>query len=187
LLSGVVGQFFRALSITLSVSVIISLFLALTLIPLLANWAREEKAREGEKADWIERRYAPALKRAMGHPALLGLGVLGLVLAAVILYRFTATGFLPKMDEGGFVVDYLTPAGTAIEETDRQIRKVERLVADTPEVASFSRRTGSELGLFATMPNKGDLVVRLKPRRQRHRSSEAVIEDMRPRIHEAVP
>ncbi|PYP99548.1 MAG: AcrB/AcrD/AcrF family protein, partial [Acidobacteria bacterium] len=186
LLSGVVGQFFRALSITLSVSVLISLFLALTLIPLLAQWSREEKKHE-DRADWIERRYAPALERAMGHPRLVGFGVLGLILAAVILYRFTATGFLPKMDEGGFVIDYLTPAGTAIEETDRLIRKVEKLVADTPEVASFSRRTGSELGLFATEPNKGDLLVRLKSRAQRHRSAEQVIEDLRPKIHDAVP
>jgi CzcA family heavy metal efflux pump len=186
LLSGVVGQFFRALSITLSVSVIISLFLALTLIPLLARWTRPEKAHEG-RGDWLEERYAPLLRGAMAHPRLLGLAVLGLIVAAVVLYRFTATGFLPRMDEGGFVIDYLTPAGTAIEETDRQIRKVEKIVADTPEVASFSRRTGSELGLFATEPNKGDLVVRLKPRRQRHRSSEEVIEDMRPRIHDAVP
>ena len=186
LLSGVVGQFFRALSITLSVSVLISLFLALTLIPLLAQWSREEKKHE-DRADWIERRYAPALERAMGHPRLVGFGVLGLILAAVILYRFTATGFLPKMDEGGFVIDYLTPAGTAIEETDRLIRKVEKLVADTPEVASFSRRTGSELGLFATEPNKGDLLVRLKPRGDRHRSADAVIDDLRPKIHDAVP
>jgi CzcA family heavy metal efflux pump len=186
MLSGVVGQFFRALSITLSVSVLISLFLALTLIPLLAQWSREEKKHE-DRADWIERRYAPALQRAMGHPGIIALGVLGLVLAAVILYHFTATGFLPKMDEGGFVIDYLTPAGTAIEETDRQIRKVEKLVADTPEVASFSRRTGSELGLFATEPNKGDLLVRLKPRRERHRSADEVIDDLRPKIHDAVP
>ncbi|PYQ20591.1 MAG: hypothetical protein DMF81_18125, partial [Acidobacteria bacterium] len=186
LLSGVVGQFFRALSITLSVSVIVSLFLALTLIPLLAQWSRPEKGHEGQGRA-MEERYGHALERAMGHPRLLGLGVLGLILAAVVLYRFTPTGFLPKMDEGGFVIDYLTPAGTAIQETDRQIRKVEKLVADTPEVASFSRRTGSELGLFATEPNKGDLLVRLKPRGQRHRSAEAVIEDLRPKIHDAVP
>src|SRR5207249_428086 len=179
LLSGVVGQFFRALSITLSVSVLISLFLALTLIPLLAQWSREEKKHE-DRADWIERRYAPALERAMGHPRLVGFGVLGLILAAVILYRFTATAFLPKMDELGFVIDYLTPAGTAIEETDRLMRKVEKLVADTPEVASFSRRTGSELGLFATEPNKGDPLVRLKPRGDRHRSADAGIDDPRP-------
>ena len=78
----------------------------------------------------------------------------------------TPTGFLPQMDEGGFVIDYLSPAGSALEETDVSVRKIEQLVKQTPEVASFSRRTGSELGLFATQQNKGDIVVRLKPRRR---------------------
>jgi multidrug efflux pump subunit AcrB len=166
--------------------VLISLFLALTLIPLLARWSQPKEHQE-DRTDWIERRYAPLLERSMRHPRLLALGVAGLVVAVVVLYRFTATGFLPRMDEGGFVIDYLTPAGTAIEETDRQIRKVEKLVAETPEVASFSRRTGSELGLFATEPNKGDLLVRLKPRGQRHRSAEQVIEDVRAKVHDVVP
>src|SRR5207245_8076084 len=71
--------------------------------------------------------------------------------------------------------------------TDRQIRKVEKIVAETPEVASFSRRTGSELGLFATLPNKGDLLVRLKPRSERHRSADAIIDDMRPKVHDVAP
>ena len=186
LLSGVVGQFFKALSITLSVSVLISLALALTLIPLLSRWA-EAHARPEREGSWLDDHYGRALPVAMAHVRWLGLAVLGLVLAAVLFYKLVATGFLPKMDEGGFVIDYLTPAGTAIEETDRQIKKVEKIVADTPEVASFSRRTGSELGLFATEPNKGDLLVRLKPRGQRHRSAEVIIEDMRPKIHEAVP
>jgi CzcA family heavy metal efflux pump len=186
LLSGVVGQFFRALSITLSVSVVISLFLALTLIPLLAQWTQPKKPHE-DRADWIERRYAPLLERSMRHPRLLGFAVVGLVVAAVVLYHFTATGFLPRMDEGGFVIDYITPAGTALEETDRQIRKVEKIVADTPEVASFSRRTGAEMGLFATVPNQGDILVRLKPRGQRHRSAEQVIEDVRAKATKAVP
>src|SRR6185295_3311402 len=89
--------------------------------------------------------------------------------------------------EGGFVIDYITPAGTALEETDKQIRKVEKIVADLPEVASFSRRTGAEMGLFATVPNQGDVLVRLKPRGQRHRSAEQVIEEVRAKAAEAVP
>jgi len=91
------------------------------------------------------------------------------------------------MDEGGFVIDYLTPAGTDLAETDHQIRKVEDILRKTPEVASFSRRTGSELGLFATAQNTGDILVRLKPRSQRGRSSEEVISDVRERVHEAAP
>ena len=86
---------------------------------------------------------------------------------ARLLYFSVGSGFLPRADEGGFVVDYLTPAGTALEETDRQLKKVEEVLLKTPEVAAIQRRTGSELGLFATQQNSGDVLVRLKPRDQR--------------------
>ena len=104
-----------------------------------------------------------------------------------MLFYQVGTGFFPAADEGGFVLDYLTPAGSALAETDRQVRAIEKVVADTPEVASYSRRTGSELGLFATAQNTGDILVRLKPRSQRSRSSEEIISDVRERAHEAAP
>src|SRR4030095_13424849 len=115
------------------------------------------------------------------------------VVAAVVgsggtaLFFAVGTGFLPKADEGGFVVDYLTPAGSSLEETDRQVRAMEKVIADTPEVAAYSRRTGSELGLFATEQTKGDILVRLKPRGDRERSSEEVIADLRPKLQQAAP
>jgi multidrug efflux pump subunit AcrB len=105
----------------------------------------------------------------------------------ILLFFRVGTGFFPAADEGGFVLDYLTPAGSALAETDRQVRAIERVIADTPEVASYSRRTGSELGLFATAQNTGDILVRLKPRSQRSRSSEEVISDVRDRVHVAAP
>ena len=111
----------------------------------------------------------------------------GLAVLAVLLYLRMPSGFLPEMDEGGFVVDYLTPPGSALEESDRLVRKMEAIVAKTPEVASFSRRTGSELGIFATEQNKGDILVRLKARRQRSRTSQEVIDDLRGKMHQAVP
>src|SRR4029078_2755394 len=170
LLSGVVVQFFRALSITLSVSVIISLFLALSLIPLLSHWAYGGGAHAEETSRKLDDRYAAYLEKTMARPRLLLVGVGVLILFAVLVYMRVGSGFLPHMDEGGFVIDYLSPPGSALEETDRMIRKVEKIVADTPEVASFSRRTGSELGLFATQPNKGELLLRLQPRRERARA-----------------
>jgi multidrug efflux pump subunit AcrB len=106
---------------------------------------------------------------------------------SVGLFYAVGTGFLPKADEGGFVVDYLTPAGSALEDTDRAVRAMEKVLSDTPEVASYSRRTGSELGLFATAQNSGDILVRLKPRGQRSRSSEDVIADLRPKLLAAAP
>jgi CzcA family heavy metal efflux pump len=190
LISGVAGQFFRALSLTLSVAVLISLAQALILIPLLARRAygvEGRRLRPPSHGRRLEDLYAKTLSRAMGRPRAALFGMAFAALLASGLYLLIPTGFLPKMDEGGFVIDYLTPAGTAIEETDRLIRRVEELVAATHEVASYSRRTGSELGLFATQPNKGDLLVRLKPARARDRSAEDVISDLRLRIKKAVP
>jgi len=187
-LSGVVGQFFRALSLTLSVSVLISLVLSLTLIPLLSHLAYRsgEHARE-ERPSRLEGAYARALGASVRRPWLAVIAALVLAVAGYLLYRGMPSGFLPPMDEGGFVVDYLTPPGTALMETDAQVHKVEAVLAATPEVAAFSRRTGAELGLFATQPNTGDILVRLKPRSQRHRSSEEVIAGLRPKLAEAVP
>jgi len=187
-LSGVVGQFFRALSLTLSVSVLISLLLSLTLIPLLSRFAYKhgEHARE-EKPGRLDRGYGRALDASVHRPWLAVIAALILAVAGYLLYRGIPSGFLPPMDEGGFVVDYLTPPGTALAETDRLVRKVEDLLAHTPEVAAFSRRTGAELGLFATQPNKGDILVRLKPRSQRSRSAEEVIAALRPKIADLAP
>ena len=110
-----------------------------------------------------------------------------LVGAGYLAQRFVGTGFLPEMDEGAFVLDYVTPGGTALQETDRQVRIAEEILARTPEVEATSRRTGAELGLFATEQNVGDIVVRLKPPSQRSRSVFAVIDDVRGRIERAVP
>ena len=187
-LSGVVGQFFRALSLTLSVSVLVSLVLSLTLIPLLSHFAyRHGEHGQGERPSRLEGFYARALTASVRRPWLAVAGALVLAVLGYLLYLGMPSGFLPPMDEGGFVIDYLTPPGTALAETDRLVRKVESTVASTPEVAAFSRRTGAELGLFATQPNKGDILVRLKPRSQRHRSAAEVIADLRPKLAETVP
>ncbi len=187
-LSGVVGQFFRALSLTLSVSVLISLVLSLTLIPLLSRFAYRhgEHARD-ERPGRVERFYVRALGASLARPRLALAAAVVLAVLGYLLYRGMPSGFLPPMDEGGFVLDYQTPPGTALAETDRQVRQVEAVIAKTPEVAAFSRRTGAELGLFATQPNTGDILVRLKPRSDRDRSSEEVIADLRPQLAEAVP
>jgi len=192
LLSGVVGQFFRALSLTLSVAVLISLGLALELIPLLARFAYRhhghgEVVHRRPRGEGLERVYARSLEKVMRRPIVAVLAAVALAGLGALLYLRLPSGFLPAMDEGGFVIDYLTPPGTALEETDRLIRKAEALVTATPEVSSFSRRTGSELGLFATQQNKGDILVRLKPRRQRSRSAEQVIEDLRAKLHDTLP
>jgi CzcA family heavy metal efflux pump len=203
LLQGVVGQFFVALSTTLVVAVLVSLVLALTLVPLLTEqFVREEEpeagtAPRGSVAGMLERMgrgierltawYAERLDRVLHHPRrVVGVGLL-LVLAGVGLYRFVGTGFLPVIDEGAFVLDYLTPTGTALAETDRELRIVEDVLRRTPEVVATTRRTGAEMGLFATEQNTGDIVVRLKPAAERSRDVFAVMDAIRAEVNRRAP
>jgi CzcA family heavy metal efflux pump len=189
LLSGVVGQFFRSLSLTLSTAVVASLVLALTLIPIIAKWGvtRDMARPHDDRRSRLENAYVHTLQPMIARPmvALLIAGLLGA--AGVALYFRVGSGFLPRADEGGFVVDYLTPAGTALEETDRQLQKVEAVLMKTPEVAAIQRRTGSELGLFATQQNTGDILVRLKPRGERDRAAEEIIAELRDKLAKAAP
>ena len=189
LLSGVIGQFFRALSLSLSVAVLLSLALSVSVVPMMARWAVRRHAAAPDAADEgrAVRAYTGALNSVVHRPLLAVALCLALAAVGVLLAFQVGTGFLPKADEGGFVIDYLTPEGSALAETDRQVRAMEKVIAATPEVASYSRRTGSELGLFATAQNSGDILVRLKPRGDRARSSDEVIEAMRPKLHEVVP
>jgi multidrug efflux pump subunit AcrB len=110
-----------------------------------------------------------------------------LVVAGILVQRAAPTGFLPEIDEGAFVLDYFSPGGTALAETDRQVHEIEQILMSTPEITGTSRRLGAELGLFATEQNRGDIVVRLKPERDRDRSTQEVIDDVRGRIETAVP
>jgi hydrophobe/amphiphile efflux-1 (HAE1) family protein len=190
LLSGVVGQFFRALSITLAAAVLISLLQALTLIPLLARAAaarRERVPHARHAAGRLERAYSRSLDETMRRPAMGIVAALVLALAGAGLFAALGTGFLPEADEGGFVIDYRSPPGSALQETDQILRTgVEPILQQTPDIAAFTRRTGSELGLFATQQNKGDILVRLKPRGQR-RSSDEVIDDLREKLTKSAP
>lgn len=208
LLTGVVGQFFAALSITLTIAVLVSLILALTIIPLMADQflrtgdvdhdtdaaasppaggKRGVLDRVREKLDALSVRYQEGLERVLHHPRRMLIAGAILIVAGVLAQRFVGTGFLPEMDEGAFVLDYFTPGGTALAETDRQLHIVERVLAGTPEITATSRRTGAELGLFATEQNTGDIVARLKPRSDRSRSIFEVIDDVRGKVGAAVP
>ena len=197
LLEGVVGQFFTALSITLTIAVLVSLALALTVIPLLSEQfisARDVAAgddsviaRVARALDGLAGAYGRSLARVIPRPRRVAAAAALLLVGGLVAQRLVGTSFLPEMDEGAFVLDYWTPGGTSLAESDRMVRQAEVILAGIPEVAGTSRRLGAELGLFATMQNRGDIVVRLKPRSQRGRSSFAVIDDARERINDHVP
>ena len=223
MLQGVVGQFFKALSITLTIAVIVSLVLALTIIPLLAeqflrvgdeaaaapagdatdagthdatatDTARRTQgrthgwfARFGSIMDGLPDRYERSLGAALHHPRLMVMAAIILSALGYTVHRAVGTGFLPEMDEGAFVVDFFTPGGTSLAESNRQVNIAERILAREPEVTGTSRRLGAELGLFATQQNSGDIAVRLAPERDRSRSSFEVIDDVRAKINREAP
>jgi multidrug efflux pump subunit AcrB len=190
-LQGVVGDFFKALSITLSVAVLISLVLALTLIPLLSRIiyrARpSDRPHHEDRTGLIDRIYVSTLPVLLRRRFVVLLIALLLAGGAAFAYFGVGTGFLPHADEGGFVIDYITPAGSSLQETDVRLKKIEALLRKTPEVASFIRRTGSEMGMFATQLNTGDILVRLTPRSARNRSADQILEQLRDEIGKAVP
>ena len=197
LLQGVAGQFFSALATTLTVAVLVSLGLALTLIPLLAEGfvtphdvaaaPNPALARIHRALSELGPRYERALERVQHRPRRILLAAALLAAAGIAAWRLVGTEFLPEMDEGAFVLDYFTPGGTALAETNRQVGIVESILAATPEIQATSRRTGAELGLFATAQNSGDLVARLRPAGERRRSIFEVIDDVRDRISAAAP
>jgi multidrug efflux pump subunit AcrB len=189
LLKGAVGEFFVALSTTLAASVLLSLVVSLTFVPLLAEYLLKDVQLSEASRRFIEpvnRLYERGIRWALSRRALVGVTAGVLIAVALLAYVNLPTGFLPEMDEGGFVLDYLTQPGTSLSQTDRLVRQLEAKVAALPETAAFSRRTGAELGLFATEQNKGDILVKLKSRSERSRSAQEVIRNLRHQITSSI-
>jgi CzcA family heavy metal efflux pump len=209
-ISGVTGTFFRALAITMAVSLFTSLALALTWTPNLSLYfigrgrnKLEEHADESEEES-ITRLLAAEdahlsgffqkivafherwLRRALGRPIWLAVLSAVLVVVSYVCYHFSGSDLLPEMDEGGFIVDYIMPAGSSLKETNRVISHIEQMLREMPEVESTSRRTGMQLGLAAvTEANTGDISVKLKPKRER--DVEEIISDLRAEIKQKEP
>ena len=212
--TGVTGTFFRALAITMTVALLTSLLLALTWTPslslvLLKRGKQVDAAVEAfeptEPSDKEELRrlqtvpehqsafmrrilhwHAKSLAWAIARPVLLGIVCLFLVFGTWLAYRGLGSDLLPEMDEGGFILDYLSPAGTSLTETDRMLRHVERILRATPEVESISRRTGLQMGLAAvTEANRGDFTIKLKTKRSR--PIDEIMADVRTQVRAAEP
>ena len=123
---------------------------------------------------------------ALAKPLWLGGICLLLVIGTWAGYGALGSDLLPEMDEGGFILDYIMPAGSSLTETNRVLEHVERILHATPEVESTSRRTGLQLGLAAvTEANYGDFTVRLKAKRSR--GIDDVMADVRAEIKATEP
>jgi CzcA family heavy metal efflux pump len=188
-LSGVTGAFFKALSITMASGLAISFIITRLAVPILADRLLGEQDAGHEEGGrfntWLNDRYEKLLGRLLHRPALILLGVAPLLILGYIAFGAAGSGFMPAMDEGGFILDYRSPPGTALTETDRLLRQVEAIITAVPDVDTYSRRTGTGLAGALTEANHGDFFVRLKSTGRR--PVDVVMEDVRLRIEREVP
>ena len=188
-LDGVTGAFFKALSLTMAIALVVSFLLAWLAVPLLSAHALRPKDAAHEDEGPIQARLLHHYTRSLGwmlhRPALLLVIATLLLSAGVAGYRAVGSGFMPQMDEGGFILDYVAPAGMSLSETDRLLQQIETILQATPEVSTYSRRTGAQLGGGLTEANQGDFFVRLKglPRRD----IETIMDEIREKVHANVP
>ncbi len=187
LVSGVVGAFFKPVALTLGLVLVISWAVSAGVVPLLLprTWGAAPR-----KPGWLHRRVRAGFRRVVrsfvDRPALGMAMVLLLGAATWVLVGRLGSDFLPSMDEGSIILDYWSPPGTSLTDTDAMLNNVEREILSMPEVRAYSRRTGTQLGFFITEPNRGDYVIDLKPRTKR-RPVDEIIEDLRARVARVAP
>ena len=202
-ITGVTGTFFRALALTMGVALLTSLALALTWTPTLSSYFIRKYRFENEGSAVEEESFAQllaaeeaglgsffrkvidfhqrCLRRALERPWWLAGLSAALIVSSYICYRFSGTDLMPEMDEGAFTLDYWTPPGSSLTETNRMVLHIEQIAKSVPEVASTSRRTGSELGPAAvTEATRGDILIMLKQHRER--DIDEVIDDIRQKV-----
>ncbi|MCJ8164625.1 efflux RND transporter permease subunit [Pontibacter sp. E15-1] len=185
LLSGVAGAYFKILAntmmITLACSFLVT-WLGLPVIYLLFSRGRHTVKPAAQAGHSQTHRWITFFIR---RPAISFLFVVALIAASVLSFPYLETGFLPEMDEGSIVLDYTSPPGTSLTETDRMLREVEKKIVQIPEVASYTRRTGTQMGFFITEPNYGDYLIQLK--KDRKRTSDEVIDEIRKYVEHTQP
>jgi CzcA family heavy metal efflux pump len=207
--TGVTGSFFRALAITMTVALLSSLLLALTWTPTLSQYfvrrkdtfaAAEVPAGEQTAASLLAAEeahlsgffgrivdfYGRVMLKILHRPVMVGVSCAAIVMMTFVCYKFLGSDLLPEMDEGGFILDYYTPPGSSLAESDRILQHIEQIVRSMPEVENTSRRTGLQLGLAAvTEANRGDFTVKLK--KDRKRDIEEIMSDIRAEIKRTEP
>lgn len=187
LLGGVAGAYFNVLTNTMIIILVCSFFVTWIGLPVIYIWfsglrplftlGKKDRTKTVKERKWV----SFFIKRPV-------LSILFLVLlGSSIIYVLPKleTGFLPEMDEGSIVLDYKSPPGTSLDETDRMLNEVEKIIVSMPEFESYSRRTGAQMGFFITEPNDGDFLIQLK--KERTRTTEEVIDDIRKRVEATQP
>src|SRR6201996_5643365 len=185
LMTGVAGAYFHVLTNTMIITLVCSFFVTWIALPTVflllskhgAKVHSHDEIHRVKKQGWV--------RWFILRPFVSIIIVAGCVIAIVVVPKLLETGFLPEMDEGSIVLDYTSPPGTSLDETDRMLRQVEKIITAEPEVQAYSRRTGTEMGFFITEPNRGDYLIQLK--KERDKTTEEVISDLRQKIASTQP
>lgn len=188
LMTGIAGAYFNVLTNTMIITLVCSFFvtwIGLPIIYLLFNFLTRLKKKsaipEKEHPIHTQTWVYPLIRRPWISMIFVG----GLILAIFLVYPHLGTGFLPDMDEGSIVLDYSSPPGTSLEETDRMLREAEKLIRQNPDVEAYSRRTGTQMGFYITEQNRGDYLIQLK--KNKSKTTDQVIDELRKKIASTQP
>ena len=187
LMSGVAGSYFKVLTDTMIITLVCSFFVTWLLLPVVyLLLSKKENNSETKKEIKIENvKTQTWVSYFIGKPMISVSFCIVLLLSIFIVLPNLETGFLPEMDEGSIILDYESPSGTSLVETDRMLKEVEKIIIKVPEVEAYSRRTGTQMGFFITEPNRGDYLIQLK--KDRSKSSNDVIDEIRQKVEATQP
>ncbi|WP_240049206.1 efflux RND transporter permease subunit [Mucilaginibacter psychrotolerans] len=187
MMTGVAGAYFKVMTNTMIITLACSFFVTWIGLPVIYLLLTKEKQVNNKQAkvEAHEVKQQRWVSFFILNPLISIILIVGLVLVIVFIPGKLETGFLPDMDEGSIVLDYTSPPGTSLEETDRMLREIEKLIIKEPDVAAYSRRTGTQMGFFITEPNTGDYLIQLK--KGHEKTSEEVISDLRLQIEASQP
>ncbi len=180
---GIVGSFLGEFGLTVAASVMFSLFVALTLIPMLAARmpAPKERPHGGfyyrleQGFDWLETEYKRALDWALGHrAAVLGIAAASFVFALLLGTQLDAE-FFPPSDEGRIFVMMETPPGTAFEGTLERAKQAEKWMLAQPEIHGLFAGIGVSGPGGPGQVTNAVMVAILKPAHERERSAQEIM------------
>lgn len=186
LMTGVAGAYFKVLTDTMIITLVCSFLVTWICLPVIYLFLSRKKRKKSSKAEEIH-----MVKRQgwvsffIRRPWISFIIIIGLGFSIYFILPKLQTGFLPEMDEGSIVLDYSSPPGTSLDETDRMLKEIEKLIMKVPEVSSYSRRTGTQMGFFITEPNTGDYLIQLK--KNRKRTTQDVIAEIRQQVESTQP
>ncbi len=188
LMSGFAGAYFNVMTNTMIITLVCSFFVTWIGLPVIyLVFSRERKTQNAQSK--TQKPHNVKNQRWVSffikNPVISFIILLAFGISIYIILPKLETGFLPEMDEGSIILDYNSPPGTSLEETDRMLREVEKIIIAVPEVEAYSRRTGTQLGFFITEPNRGDYLIQLK--KARNKTTEEVISEIRKKVEASQP